>query len=92
MIRLLLTAFLALPVHRFEVNKDIADYFAELTPLLVLLPTFVRHNEICKTDEDCPLIMRCCEVGTNKYCCTPNNFVKMNLAYQDQEIKKNFNE
>ena len=90
MIRLLLTAFLVLPIQRFYVNNDIVDQLTNYTPLLILIPRIMRHNEICKTDNDCPLIMRCCEVGTNKFCCTPNNFVKMNLAYQDEKIKPTF--
>lgn len=88
MFKLLFTAFLTFPLQRLYVNNDIADYFAQLTPLLLLIPTFSRHNEPCKTDDDCPMVMRCCELGNNKYCCTPNNFVKMNLAYQNQEIPK----
>tara|TARA_B100000424_G_C22936298_1_gene498217 strand:+ start:1244 stop:1555 length:312 start_codon:yes stop_codon:yes gene_type:complete len=88
MLRILLTAFLTLPLQRLQVaNNDFVDYLTNLTPLLLLIPKIMRHDEICKNDDDCPLIMRCCEVGTNKYCCTPNNFVKMSYAFQDQEIK-----
>lgn len=96
MLRILLITFLTLPLQRLQVipiqrlqvaNNDFVDYLTTLTPLLLLIPKIMRHDEICKKDDDCPLIMRCCEVGTNKYCCTPNNFVKMNYAFQDKEIK-----
>ena len=92
MLRLVLTAFLALPLQRLQVaNNDFVVYLANLTPLLLLIPTMSRHNEICKTDDDCPMIMRCCEIGEDKYCCTPNNFVKMNYAYQNKEINSHIN-
>ncbi len=93
MLRIILTAFLALPIQRFQVaNNDFVDYLTNLTPLLLLIPTMTRHNEICQTDDDCPLIMRCCEIGQDKYCCTPNNFVKMSYAFQNQEIQHHKNQ
>ena len=96
MLRLLLTALLVIPLHsfraipaqRFQVeSKDFVDYLTTLTPLFILISTIFRHNEICKTDDDCPLIMRCCEIGHDNYCCTPNNFVKLTYAFQNQEIQ-----
>ena len=84
MLKLLLTAFLSLPLQNFQVNNnninnDILEYIYKLPTLVLLIPTITRHNDNCKTDDDCALIMRCCEVGKKRYCCTPNNFVKMSL-------------
>ena len=31
--------------------------------------------------------MRCCEIGLNKFCCSPNNYIKLELAYQKQGIE-----
>ena len=88
MLKLILTAFLAFPLQRLQVvNNDIVDYLTNLTPLFFLIPTLTRHNDNCKTDDDCASIMRCCEVGVKKYCCTPNNFVKIKLAYQNEYLK-----
>lgn len=92
MLKLLLTAFLALPLQKFQVNNnDILEYIYKLPTLVLLIPTVTRHNDNCKTDDDCALTMRCCEVGKKRYCCTPNNFVKMSLAYQNEEIKQTIN-
>lgn len=63
------------------------ENFSHLSPILLLIPKMFKHNEICEKDDDCPLVMRCCQIGEKKYCCTPNNFVKMSLAFQDQEIQ-----
>lgn len=96
MLKLILAAFLTARLYRFQplqlANNDYVDYITNLTPLLFLIPTMTRHNEICKDDEDCPMIMRCCEVGTNKYCCTPNNFVKMSYAFHNQDINSTYND
>jgi len=88
MLKLLLTAFLALPLQKFQVNNEIVDNISKLASLVLIIPTVTRHNDNCKTDDDCALIMRCCEVGKKRYCCTPNNFVKMSLAYQNEEINQ----
>jgi len=92
MFKILLTIFLTLPLQRLHVvDNDLTNYLTKLTSLILLIPTVTRHNDNCKTDNDCPLIMRCCEVGIKKYCCTPNNFVKMGL-YQNKIIKQDIEE
>jgi len=60
MFKILLTIFLTLPLHRLHV---VDNELTKLTSLILLIPTVTRHNDNCKTDNDCPLIMRCCEVG-----------------------------
>ena len=93
MIILLLTAFLAIPLERLQVaNNDFVDYLTNLTPLMLLIPSITRHNDECERDEDCALIMRCCEVGVKKYCCTPNNFVKLKSSYLPEAISESKND
>lgn len=79
----LIFAFLALPVN-FKliqnINKDINteninSIITTIGTAGILAPTLLKHNEICKTDDDCPLIMRCCKIINKNYCCSPNNFV-----------------
>ena len=78
MLRILLTTFLVLPLQRLQifqqVNNNVVEYLATLSPLLILIPSLTRNNQKCKNDDDCPFIMRCCEVGVNKFCCTPSHF------------------
>ena len=49
----------------------------------------MKEGGNCKKDDDCPLIMRCCKVGTNNYCCSPNNFVYLEYADNKQFISTN---
>lgn len=69
-----------------DFNEQLNTVLVSITTIGYFVPKFLRNNEICKTDDDCPLIMRCCEIGKDKYCCTPNNFVKLQYSYLDQEI------
>ena len=95
MIRLFLLTFLAnIPFQNLHIfdndiafNNDLHNILCSVGTLGYLLPKFMKNNEICNTDDDCPLIMRCCEVGLKKYCCTPNNFVQTNLAYMKEPVK-----
>lgn len=52
-----------------------------------MLPMIFRNNEICENEEDCPYIMRCCQIGEEKFCCTPNNYIKLEYAYVKKVIK-----
>ena len=52
-----------------------------------MLPIIFRNNEPCQNDDDCPYIMRCCQIGDNKFCCTPNNYNKLEYAYIKELIK-----
>lgn len=69
-----------------DFNNSLNNILSTLTAIGYILPKILKNNEICDVDEDCPLIMRCCEVGKKKYCCSPNNYIKLNLAYQEQNI------
>jgi hypothetical protein len=67
-------------------NEQLNTALVSITTIGYFIPRLLRNNEICKTDDDCPLIMRCCEIGKDKYCCTPNNFVKLQYSYLDEKI------
>lgn len=96
-LKIFLLSFLTLPVNLpnnvrieqadLDFNNALNTVATTVGAIGYLLPKMLRNNEICKTDDDCPLVMKCCEVGIKKYCCSPNNFVKMSLAYQNQEIQ-----
>lgn len=93
MLRFILFSFLALPLNKvnivddIEFNNNLNNIVCSIGAAGYLIPKFLRKDEICETDDDCPLIMRCCQVGKSKYCCTPNNFVKMDLAFSKQHIE-----
>lgn len=60
-----------------------------LALLFIMLPYIYKNGENCNTDDDCPHIMRCCKIGTDNYCCTPNNYIKLEYAYIKNYIKNN---
>jgi hypothetical protein len=64
-------------------NNNYFINFLELT--LLSLPFIFRDGEICETDKDCP--MKCCQIGNNKYCCTSNNYIKLEFSYVKNYIK-----
>ena len=89
MLRIIIFSFLTLPLQRLqyvnqpdiEFNQYLNNVVTTIGAMGFIVPKMFRNNEICNTDEDCPLIMRCCEIGVKKFCCAPNNFVKMDLAH-----------
>jgi hypothetical protein len=67
-------------------NNDLVN---GLGIVILSIPTIMKEGGNCKKDDDCPLIMRCCKVGTNNYCCSPNNFVYLEYADNKQFISTN---
>ena len=53
---------------------------------ILSLPIIYRNEENCKIDDDCPHIMKCCQIGFYKYCCTPNNYIKLEPLYDTQNV------
>jgi hypothetical protein len=49
--------------------------------LVVSIAYIFRNGEFCKTDMDCPSVMKCCVIGNDRYCCTPNNYIKLEFSY-----------
>ena len=89
MLRILLCfalPFQALRIQDVEFNNYLNDVLISIGTIGYFLPKYFKQEKICKIDNDCPDIMRCCEVGPKKYCCSPNNFVKMNLAFSNKEV------
>ena len=93
--KIIIYSFLLTPLRNVQINNPDIDFNNDLNVIInsigaigYFLPKFLRNNEPCKKDDDCPLIMRCCEVGLNNYCCTPNNFVHIKPAFSKQEIQK----
>ena len=89
MLRLLMCfvlPFQVLRVQDVEFNNYLNDVLVSISALGYILPKYFKQEKICKEDDDCPDIMRCCEVGIKKFCCSPNNYVKLNFAFQNQQI------
>ena len=73
---------------QLNLDEDSLSTIANGVGIITLyLPTIMRHNEPCSTDDDCPFIMRCCELGEHHFCCTPNNYITMAYAYRNQFIQ-----
>ena len=67
-------------------NNDLVN---GLGIVILSIPAIMKEGGNCKKDDDCPLIMKCCKVGTNNYCCSPNNFVYLEYADNKQFISTN---
>ena len=69
-------------INLFDNNINTDNYIPKIFFVTLLsLPIIYRNGEKCISDEDCPNIMKCCQIGNIKYCCTPNNYVKLEFSY-----------
>ena len=74
---------------KIQDNNFNTDLINGIGILAFSLPSLLKEGQRCIKDDDCPFIMRCCKVGTNNYCCSPNNFISVDLAYSEQFISTN---
>ena len=61
-------------------------------PVLItvgMLPFIFRNREPCYDDDDCPFIMKCCMLGIQQYCCSPNNYIKYEPIYLYETVDNN---
>ena len=98
MFRLILFLFLTFQnknknLTKVKITQEDLDFNNNLNQILLssaavsyLIPKILKKGEYCEKDDDCPLIMRCCEVGKYNFCCTPNNFIKQNYAFAHETI------
>ena len=52
-----------------------------------VLPFIFENREPCYEDDDCPFIMKCCILGIERYCCSPNNYIKYEPIYLYDTIR-----
>ena len=93
MLRFVLFSFLAFPIRNLRIlddinfNENLNNVLCSLGTIGYFIPKILKKEEkICDVDDDCPLVLRCCQIGKKKYCCSPNNFVKMDLAYSKEHV------
>ena len=72
-----------------EFNENLNNILMSIGTVGYFIPKLFRNNEKCKTDEDCPFIMKCCEVGLTRFCCSPNNYIKLKPSFIKEPIKYN---
>lgn len=78
-----------------NIDQDILTTFtssnlAKFTQITLLsLPIIYRNGDKCYNDDDCPHIMRCCQICFYKYCCTPNNYIKLEPAFIKNYVMSN---
>lgn len=53
---------------------------------ILSLPIIFRNREDCLEDDNCPFIMKCCVIGLEHYCCTPNNYIQLKPSYLYNEL------
>ena len=92
--KFLIYSFAVIPMQNLRMNADI-DFNENLNNILMsvgtvgyFLPKLFRNNEKCYNDEDCPLIMKCCEIGLTRFCCTPNNYIQLKPAFVKETVKE----
>ena len=74
-------------VNIIDNNLYIDNYLDKLLVATFLsLPIIYRNGEKCNSDNDCPHIMRCCQIGNIQFCCTPNNYIKLDFSYAKNYI------
>ena len=59
--------------------------------VILTIPMMFKKEEQCKIDNDCPSIMRCCQIGKTNFCCNPNSYVKIETSYVNEYLKINDN-
>ena len=92
--RFLLANFLLIVRPRVQfIDQEIIDFsnlvgLAGMTALLLPNLKF-RQNKSCNDDNDCFGFKRCCQVYFEKFCCDPDNYIKIEpkFAYNSQQIQ-----
>lgn len=74
-------------IDNIEFNEDLNNIVTTMGIVGYLLPQMRKNKQFCNVDDDCPLIMRCCKVGSKNYCCSPNAYIKLDLAYTHKIIE-----
>lgn len=64
-----------------NVLYEFSSKFIPFIGLLGAIPFLFRNRDDCQNDDDCPFIMKCCIIGIEKYCCSPNNYIKLDPVY-----------
>lgn len=88
-LRLLITSFFVFnprPPNIAVIDQELYDFaniigFAGLTALLFPKIRFNNKNQPCQTDNDCPGIKKCCQMYFEKFCCSPDNYIKIEPNY-----------
>lgn len=86
--------FLLLARHRMHmIDQELVDFsnlvgLAGLTALVIPNLKF-RQNKSCNDDSDCFGFKKCCQVYYEKFCCDPDNYIKIEpkLAFATQQIQ-----
>tara|TARA_Y100000813_G_scaffold178202_1_gene145188 strand:+ start:1350 stop:1643 length:294 start_codon:yes stop_codon:yes gene_type:complete len=94
MFQFLLVNFLLLVRPRMHViDQELIDFsnlvgLAGLTALVIPNLKF-RQNNSCNDHSDCFGFKKCCQVYYEKFCCDPDNYIKIEpkLAFTTQRIQ-----
>ena len=70
-----------------QVSPQDIDFNEYLNNILVTLgfigyalPKAIQKIKTCESDDDCPSELHCCDVETTKFCCTPDNYLKISAS------------
>ena len=65
------------------------DFINGVGIIILTIPMMFKKGEQCKIDNDCPSIMRCCQIGKTNFCCSPHNYIKIETSYVNEYLKIN---
>lgn len=69
-----------LPMQDIDFNEDLNNILVTIGVIGYSLPKIIRKVKSCEKDEDCPSELRCCDVDNTKFCCTPDNYLKLSAT------------
>ena len=60
-----------------DFNEDLNNILVTIGIIGYSLQRVNQRVKSCARDEDCPSELRCCDVDNTKFCCTPDNYLKL---------------
>ena len=68
-----------------EINENVKNIANFMSYIVLILPNIYRNGDLCQEDDDCPHVMKCCQLGVKQFCCSPDNYIKIVPFYFKKE-------
>lgn len=63
-----------------DFNEDLNNILVTVGLIGYSLQKVIQKVKSCEKDEDCPSELRCCDIDTTAFCCTPDNYLKISAS------------